>query len=294
MDLMRILADGHAALDAAKTASEKEKVGTLRAGSAGAVVGDKVYGECHRKALARHLGVDGERDLPTKLMFAAGETNEDSWMKVLAAGYAGGIIKRESEIPVTFEVDGVKVTGRPDIVLCDASGTPEFGIELKGIFSVNTARDVGLVGKPKIENLIQAAVYMRELNVPYALAYTSRCYWKLDFNDRRKFPEAKYGTVRHFYKVFYMRWQGEVLEYRAEDQNDWTATPVTKQSLTDYYKLIVEMKATKQLGPRPATTDFEGGEAKWGGPCTYCDFKKSCDQHETDYDQWLTSIGGTP
>ena len=294
MDLMRILADGHAALDVAKAKAEKEKIGTLRAGSAGAVIGPKIFGECHRKALARHLGVEGERDLPTKLMFAAGVTNEDSWVEVLAAGYGVGIIKRESEIPVSFSVDGVTVTGRPDIVLCDPAGVPKFGIELKGVFSVNTARDVLLLGKPKIPNLIQAAVYMRELGVPYALTYTSRCYWKLDFSERRKFPQVKYGTIRPFYKVFYLRWENGGLEYRAEDQTEWTRTPVTQQSITDYYKLVIEMKSTKQLGPRPATEDFDGAEEKWGGPCTFCDFKKSCDQYETDYDQWLTSIGGTP
>lgn len=289
MDLMKVLLDGHAAQDAEHADKEKTKVGTLRAGTAGAVVDGKIFGNCHRKALARFLGIEEENDLPTKLMFAAGVGNESAWLDVLRRGWAGQI-KCEEEIPVSFELDGVKITGRPDIVLLDDDGVPQLGIELKGVFSINTAIDTHLEGHFKSENILQAGIYARQLNVPYSLAYTSRNYWKLDFVAKRKYPSVKFGTIRPFYKLFYLRWENDILEYRAEDKNEWTPSIITWKSIEDFYKLIIEMRNTKQLGPRPATTDIGGEELRWGGHCTFCAFKDVCDKHEGSYDNWVEAI----
>lgn len=278
VDVIKLLEEGHALLNADRDESEKAKAGNLRVGSAGCVTQDgKVYGNCHRKSLARLLGSDEGVDTPTRIMWQAGELNESAWLDVLSKSWQGKI-RCETDIPVEFEVGGVKVTGRPDMVLCDAEDTPQFLLELKGVFGISTANSVALKNTPKTENLIQAAAYMMLLGVPGALCYTSRSY-----------VQVGPTKLRPFYKIFYLQWVDGVLEYRGDDQNTFTRTVITEQGIRDYYALVVEMRDKKTLGPRPAEFSATNEKLKYG-PCGLCYLAKNCDRNENVYADWESAL----
>lgn len=164
--------------------SEKEeltKVGTLRGGSSGALaMGGRPLGTCPRLAALRFKGLRVEEHEESRgFMFDAGNSNEDIWYDVLGHAYPPSQILRESEVPITWDLNGVKVTGRPDIVLTDAERKPVIGLELKLVCSFWTARSVLFEKAPKTGHLIQAAFYSWRLGIPFELWYASRVDWTI-------------------------------------------------------------------------------------------------------------------
>lgn len=173
---------------------DAKKLGTLRAGNSGLMTeaGD-IAGACHRLAYLRSKGIDVDEPNDSKLiMFQMGTANEDVvHHDLLHTAAPGEVILREEEIPTVWLTgNGVRVTGRPDMVVCQAppgwekdidpsSGAVRnlkdlkliFGVELKSIASVWTSRDVIGEQKPKLANLVQAAHYSWKLGVPFRLMY---------------------------------------------------------------------------------------------------------------------------
>jgi hypothetical protein len=279
MDLRAILEAGHAAQAAAKAEVEKDKRGTLRVGSVGAVCTDnQIRGVCHRVALLRKLGVEEEAGLGTRIMWAAGEVSEISMERVLTA--AGHTV--DMQYPVTLEVTPeIKVSGHPDVIV-----DGKFGLELKGVFGYSTAALVYLDHKPKNENLIQAATYSMAAGLPWALVYTSPSYWSVPFYDKKK-TELK--SLPPFYAVFYLEWRDQELWYRHEDETEWVKTLVTKQGIKDFYVLVSEMDTAKELGPRVVDSYLNGDPSKWNDPCKFCPWSSACDKYDMDkdFDTWL-------
>lgn len=179
--------------------AESEKVGVLRGGSAGVWVDNqkRFAGHCPAIAYLRYRGItlpDATPDLARQLMWDMGHTNEDSWLQLLKSSWPGRILVEE-EIPVALEVESegrkVRVTGRPDLVLCAKDGTPVRGLELKAIASMWTARHVVVRKQPKIAHVCQAAFYMlafesRYSAIPYEIWYTSRTAFEVaaDFHQK--------------------------------------------------------------------------------------------------------------
>lgn len=176
---------------------ESAKMGTLRAGATGirATNGD-IAGACHRKAHLRSLGI--ELDAPTEdkiIMFELGYANEDViFADLISTASSEEIILREEEIPISWQTrNGTKVTGRPDMVICQKhmpmegmseeerekysnnkrNLVPILGLELKSVHSMWTIRDLLFEKGPKLENIAQAAHYMWKLDIPYKLIYKS-------------------------------------------------------------------------------------------------------------------------
>jgi hypothetical protein len=312
VNIRKLLEQGQAKQDADHAEQELLKAGNLRGGSAGVVGTDgKIYGECHRLALARLLGADKDHDSNRAIMFDAGRQAEESWAAKLIA--AGATILREDEIPIKWQVPGTDrfVTGRPDIVIGTSEireigalaetgpgewtadtveeFTPNFGLELKGIYSASSAVRVELEGIPDPKHLAQAGFYSMALDVPYAICYTNPSVVEIPYWAQKRFP-GRGKKLQPFYRIFYLRWnESDQLEYRDEQNDEWVQTVYTKQGIADYYSLIVEMEAKQELGPRP-----EGGYAD-GRPmpfekCNYCPLKAACDKHEDSYADWLAAI----
>lgn len=158
---------GEEAIKASHAASEKEKVGGLRGGSAGILLhGDTPVGTCARKAYLRFKGIDLDDIAPNRsLMFQAGNGNEDIWEDVISAGLkaSGSTLRilREEDIPVAWELaNGTAVTGRPDMILLEGN-TPKAGLELKLVSSLWTAKDLLVYKQPKLPHLIQAGHYLK-------------------------------------------------------------------------------------------------------------------------------------
>lgn len=182
--------------------NEKEKVGNLRGGNTGMLTETgEIIGSCAALTWLRWKGINIEGpDWSRELMFGGGRANEQIWLDVLSEGWDGKILAEE-QIPTEWSTEnGVLVTGRPDLVLCeiaddsikelikrfpkkkqeyldlvpDSQVIPSVGIELKQISSLWTARDVMFQRAPKLNHLLQAAHYSWQLGIPFELWYTNR------------------------------------------------------------------------------------------------------------------------
>jgi hypothetical protein len=306
MDIRGILEKGQSKQNEDHAALERTKSGILRGGSAGCIGTDgRVYGECHRVSLARLLGVDKEVDAERHIMFDAGRTAEDSWADKLTS--AGVTFRREEEIQITWPVPGHDnrvVTGRPDIVIGkwlahDKIGRlpgmfkPEFGLELKGVYSAGTAVRVECEGVPDPKHLAQAAFYSMALGIEYALCYTNPSVWDVPF-WAKEIRAAGTKKIQPFYRLFYMRWNADdVLEYRDEHKKHWVATKYAKVGIQLYYQKILGMEHHRELGERPTGGCADGSPSPFS-KCNYCPFSKQCDIYDIDkdFDGWLANCLG--
>lgn len=177
INVSKLIHQAEETLTAKHNEEDLKKIGTLRGGSVGCVIntskGKVITGTCPREAHARMLGYQGSHGLDKKVMFKLGIANEDIWNLWLDNCGYDGVIKREEELGLEWDIEGTKASGRPDIVLCDSEGNPKEGLELKMVASVWTARSVLLEHKPKMNHLIQAGNYSYRMGIPFQLWYTS-------------------------------------------------------------------------------------------------------------------------
>jgi len=315
-------------LIAEKQELEKTKVGTLRAGNTGVLTPTgKVAGTCHRKTFLRYKGIELEpEDISRKLMFDAGNGNEDLWVNVLEAAKEPGIVmKREEELGLEWSLpSGQLVTGRPDIVLGTMRDlpqlgleqkefVPERGIELKLVSSLWTARDVLLKGKPKTIHLMQAGHYSWKIGVPFEIWYASRATFAITdysqdrFFAKKNFPKqgaplseyCKYNekgqilSVEPFIVGYAIEWNGKgQLVYNQIGSDKRVHTFITQQGIEAYYSLVERMEKDDTLGPRPENMDADGEPAGYDlCDSRYCPLASTCDNHEKNgLANWLGEV----
>ena len=291
-------------------AGEKAKVGNLRAGDSGAMSrqGD-IIGGCPRRAYVRtQLGLEVESPEPSNLlMFELGKANEVVWVDKLKRSWEG-TIRCEEEIPIAWSTrSGMRVTGRPDIVLCDKAGKPVLGIEHKAICSVWTAKSATFGNQPKVKHVVQAAHYAWQLRIPYRLVYTQYVNYAVPQWAGRMFaskPEHvelnDKGEVKHVkphetvYEI-HISDEGQVL-YRLEppvggDDSDhpYTATPVNVADIERFYEYTSQMHERKVLGQRPKSVNIDGSKAGYD-ECSYCPLSEVCNKHENSWDRWIENV----
>lgn len=231
--------------------AEATKVGTLRGGNTGMIDEEGyILGTCAAETYLRFKGIKTKGvDQQKELMFAGGRLNEDHWLDVLKTSYnkPGQRILCESDIPTCWETEnGIKVTGRPDIVLCQDSTTefnhfqpvdgselikvpkpvPVCGIELKQCMSINGAYNAFIKKEPNLKHLMQAAHYMWQLDCPFELWYTNRNNLDMpSWMQYREFPKPENEPTKTIGYRYY-RWG---------DINPRTGKPKKHQiSETDY------------------------------------------------------------
>ena len=306
-----------------KAAEEQTKLGRLRGGNSGAILpGTTVAaGACARLAHLRMLGVELEVIDDSKLlMFQGGFQNENVWVSYMRDIWPGKV-KVEDEIPISWETStGIKVTGRPDLVLCDPNTeVPVLGFELKGVASVWTLRDIWTKDDsgPKLAHICQAAHYSWKLGeqynigkpLPYKIIYTSYVNFSMPDFARKFFPPPGYVESRYIeynekgevkntkpqaisYDII---WDGDQVKFRREDADDrdpWTPTPVTWRGIQKFY----EVASGTDLGPRPATLTAAGGRQNYS-ICGYCSLNEVCGKYEKSgwqYDRWLQDARRAP
>lgn len=182
--IYKLFLEGQKKLLAKAKQEESSKLGILRAGNTGMITSEgQIIGPCLGLTYLRFKGVDvkGLEDdgdfsgiQGRELMFEAGRSNEDLWTEVLKQAWSGTIL-RESEIATSWTTSqGIRVTGRPDVVLCTKEGKPVLGLELKLVSGFWTAYNVLCKGQPKFNHLLQAAHYSWQLKVPFEVWYASR------------------------------------------------------------------------------------------------------------------------
>lgn len=285
---------------------EKSKLGNLRAGDSGAMSrqGDFIGG-CPRRAYVRtQLGI--EVDPPSRdrtIMFELGKANETIWVDKLKRVWQGSI-KQEEEIPISWSTsNGTRVTGRPDVVLCDDKGKPVLGIEHKAACSIWTSRDVSFEGNPKTKHMLQAVHYAWQLKVPYRLVYTQYVDYAMpDFAKKFFNPEDPRISVNDkgqpkavlphetIYEIEVSPNTGQV-RYKPEQAPDstWTTAIFTTEDITRFYEFVSTMAQNKTLGPRPKSLKPSGAKMSYD-ECGYCPLKDICDKYENSWEKWNDAV----
>lgn len=310
MDVKKLLEAGRAKLDADHSAQERAKAGILRVGTSGIIIpvngAEIIIGHCARKAMARTLGFQQPVEENRHLMFGGGLANEDAVVADLTAGLpAGFTLKREEEIGVSFKLsDGTEVSGRPDIVLCDAAGAPVSGIECKAVCSIWTAKAVGFERNPKTDHLIQAGIYAKLLGVPYTLVYSSRVDWVVPdwaarkgwFNGHDEITERNArGDVNKIlpFEMYYdLIWNDDSLFWAESGADEWHPTAITWDSVLKFYETVAAGLSSKTLPARPAPIDVSDTSKTTFDACDakYCQWAHLCDRHEADFSKWIKEV----
>lgn len=302
------------------------KLGNLRAGNSGVMNPEgQVAGACHRVAHLRSLGIELEvPDDNQLIMFQLGTANEDVvYRDLLHTSGLGEIILRETEIPTEWFTDtGVKVTGRPDMVLVlegmnvdEKSGAatpirvPQHLIELKSVASVWTTLEVYVKKQPKVAHLAQAGHYMWQLGTTGTLLYKQYQNQAMPDFAARLFPRpGKPGSelleyndkgmpkmVRPFELAYDLRFTQEgQLEYSVEGEGNWITSVVSKQDIKRFYEFTSEIARTGDLGSRPLTIGPTGDEKSFS-ICGYCSLDGICGKRgksakKLDYNDWLMQV----
>ncbi len=253
MNVTDLLFKGIAARQDEHAEAEQDKLGTLRGGETGIVLPDGKVGsdKCVRHVYLRSKGLKAETmDENRELMFSAGRSNEDGWVDALKRSWEGKI-RCEDDIPTKwFTSNGIAVTGRPDIILCDNNYQPVHGIELKNISSIWTARQI-LQGRPRVKAIMQAAHYSMALRfIPFSVCYTSRMDWHPGKGARYwpdNIPEGVYTgpnkdwlfKVGPFNREWHLEWR-----WPAGSKGDailllnGRPTVITDKGIRQYYELL--------------------------------------------------------
>jgi len=220
--------------------AEARKIGTLRGGSCGMIREDgTIVGACAAEAWARYKGINGMPvNISKELMFAGGRANEDLWLASLKESYKGPILCEE-DIPLVYETNsGIKVTGRPDIVLCEGEeNKPVCLLELKQVMASYSAYNVLIKKTPMLKHVIQAAWYTYQLGCNGELWYTSRqnitCDAWMDHNPR--FPNPGEPGSENFNYRYYRLGKinarsGKPTKHKSNEQEFHTLNPKERRA----------------------------------------------------------------
>jgi len=286
-DAIDVFLKGEEVLRAEHNAREISKIGDLRVGSAGCMVGEsRAIGKCPQTALARALG----HQLPTfgsQAYFDGGLANEEIWAKNAKA--SGVAFRCEEDIPVVHHLpSGTKITGRPDMVLGTEKGgefTPEHMIELKACQATNSAGEKLLLNKPSADHVIQAATYSMFLGIPASLVYTSNVTGGIvNFFTKKAAgrADAPFGKIE-----FKLGWEDGQLYYMLGTER--VNTEVTQDGILEYYHNIDQMARQKnhQLIYQDMT-DLYGNVMPFN-PRNYNDILNLVDE-DLPFDQWVSRI----
>jgi hypothetical protein len=304
ISLTKLWRDGLAHDRSAHVENEKAKFGNLRAGDSGAMLptGD-VMGGCHRRAYVRtQLGI--EVDPPSfdrTIMFELGKANETIWMDKLQRVW-WGTIKQEEEIPISWSTsNGTRVTGRPDIVLCDEKGKPLLVIEHKAACSIWTSRDVSFVGVPKTKHLVQAVHYAWQLKVPSRLVYTQYVDYAMPDFAKSFFPvgdprvslndKGQVKAVLPHETIYEVEIgpKGSVSYRREGDERTPTVAVFSTGDIARFYEFVSTMAENKTLGPRPSSLKPTGEKMSYN-ECNYCPLFETCKKYEHSWEKWNEAV----
>jgi hypothetical protein len=289
LDLDQTLTKGELNLERQHQAKEAEVRGNLRGGNAGCVVDGEVVGGCHRHAIARALGLDLPPDADSRRFFEAGRATEVLVSKYLAAGHKGEV-REEEEAAIKLTLDsGRLVTGRPDFLLFGKDGEKVSGIELKALASYNGAARVWYEHTPDPKHLTQALLYCWQHNCPWTLLYVSVAQYTADFRDVKRFGLPKWSKLAPFRKPFYLRLEQGRLVYQHPVTGDDVQTIFTVEGVRQYYELVDECLATKQLYLAPKNKAATGEDWPWEHE-RYCEYCQTATEVEGNWDLWVAKL----
>lgn len=270
---------------------EAEKIGILRGGSAGALVGEKAYySQCGRLAQARLLGKQNEVSESQRAMFQGGFTLENYVQEILDKNEIT-YLKEKSFI---VEWPGLgKIGMRPDFDIFlskegwDGISTEHYiggewlGIEVKSLASPFSVIKQQSNKFPFMKHLVQTAAYMTFLARDRWIIVIGRSF---NTNQVGKKGWMKIDAGLNWYEV-----QVRGMDLWVLNENDEEMIlPFTKQHVIDYYKEVVAANKGKRLMQRPTEKELQ---VDTYDRCKYCPMQSACnefDNKQIDFESWLS------
>ncbi len=244
----------------------------FRVGNCGYIQADgNIIIGCHRKALARILGL-GKEEEGVNPYFEVGRANEQYIQSKLpnkTADYDEIVWEPEWELKLVH--DKVTIVGHPDGGF-KKDGKFIAGIELKASSSSNSLEDPFLSGIPKPAYLIQAALYSYMSGVPFYLfhkAYTKPTYVKKGFKFED--TEKEFKVYVKDSKIYYDNELGQTID-----------SGYMMEGILDYYSLCAELIEKEQLYRTPF-------EEKWDHT-RYCKECQVSDKVNGNYQEWIKEM----
>jgi hypothetical protein len=297
---------------------EKLKLGNLRAGNSGILtVEGQFAGSCPMETHLRQLGISLEELADNKLiMFQLGILSEEAITSdLMPAIEPGQVLLREEQIPIEWTTsNGTRVTGRPDLVICNANletgmNLPVLGIEAKSIASIWTTCDILFNAQPKLGHLIQSAHYAWKLGtpdqpLPYKLLYKQYANqvipdWKLkqlpavheSLRSALEWSGNRVKQIVPFEVVFDIRIdeRGQV-HFKLENVDTWTKSIVNVADIERYYEFVSRISETKDLGQKLTTIDVVGRPAAYSQCDKYCPAHMMFGKYQHDYSLWRDQV----
>jgi len=287
-----------------------ETMHTLRGGSAGAIMDDGTQFGCVRKAALRYHGYDLPIDARTQILMGFGISNEDVLDKYISlSGWPKDRIKREEEIPVSYEIGSPsstdmekdrmeRVTGRPDMILLDASGHPYWGIEMKLKGTVYGAKNILINSKVDSAHIIQSMHYMWKHNLTrYSIVYSIPVRFAIQGADAEAFAalnlaELKadgtpsYAKLGFYETIFEWDKEADTLQcYTVHSGVERRDIPLRIGHIEDFYKLVSQVAHRETMGGRPTKRSILPNSFEWN-LCDMCELKDVCNNYEHDIDAW--------
>jgi hypothetical protein len=281
--MKEIFSEAHRKINEAEKKKENLKVGTLRAGSSGAITASgQLYTGCGRLAQARLLGYQSEPTEQMRLMFNGGLTLEDYMESRLQACN----IDYTKEEPIECNVEGVGIiSGRPDFqILVEDGGIRRYiGIEVKSLaspFSVIKQRKNGF---PFMKHLLQAATYMLITNRDEWLVVIGHSFF-VNQNGKKHDPDLKW------YRISLFREFNRETLYVENEKGEAKQLPFDFSHIIAYYKEVREKTASTTLMARPTEQELQ---VDTYNRCNYCPMASACNEYEAGqitFEDWLERV----
>lgn len=280
----------------AKYASEEgAKLNTLRGGSAGCHMGKgQVIGKFYND-VARFMGYSLPHGDSTQDIFDLGYSNESVWDGKFEA--AGTDFTGDSKYPLKYEIDGVKVSGRPDCIVGtreplidhETLFKPEFGIEHKVIASFKVAGKMLKDPKPKDENFVQACHYSYKFNLPWTIVYSQYSIHNPDWWDKKALDEMGYTQIPPFKKEFLIGCDAGNFYWQDTQVGTRVDTRVTATGIQEYYELILETIERKDLTKIKQSMVDIYGNTMYFDPNAYDEIRLTTDMSK-GWDHWIEDL----
>lgn len=271
---------------AAKTAHEKQlkdesvkeagKLGILRGGSAGALVGDKAYySQCGRLAQARLLGKQIPPTQSMRMMFNGGYTLENAVEDIFKNADIE-YVKENDRLVNHPEIGYIGM--RPDFEIMTASNG-WLGVEVKSLASPFSVIKQKKNGFPFMKHLVQSATYM---------TFLGRDKWIIvigqSFNTNQNGKKIDSGLEWYSLSLVGMNFVVE------NELGKLQELPFDSSHILAYYKEVKAANKEQRLMIRPTEKELN---VDTYDRCKYCPMQSACNEYDAkqiDFETWLSRV----
>lgn len=258
-----------------KAEENKARLGMVSGGNAGVQLADGTFlctsnSSCPRVILLRSKGIQGTKNFSSIVTFEIGFAIERV-VSLLQHSAKIQSYAAQQTIERTLK-SGVKWRGTPDFEL--VVNDKLVILDTKSVSSVNTFIEFVCGDEIKIEYIAQLSTYMYEKGTKWGYIAAVTTPWVSEKFLTAGTKQKTGGSVKPDLHLFplvihdqQIKFKGNFLDFGMDD-------------VLRHRETVGEYVATETVGPRP----------KDNKPCWGCDFRKSCDLYDAQYEKGFQSL----